>query len=297
VRALAIVSSRLQKLGLKEIEAEFDQIIVLDLGELRFRDRFRMFPLLVRGANPRVLILGDIYSRVGQAFTILSRVTSLIVLEDGADSHRALSLWGTGRQLKRAHQTKEFHLLEVAFHRKFNRLSRSGKVEWVFAGTPLFSAPSAKVRRHNFAALKKKDSDLRSTGNHKVVLGSALAADGFISSSAYIHWLQRVCDAGSIIYPHRRDLSVACEFARRSEVEICVLEGCIEAAAVRWRDPVEVLALPTSCFLTLPFILPASSRIIGFRIPDHWWTDRATDELKQLSESLLAKANEIVELI
>lgn len=274
----AIIASRLQMLGVQEL-SNFNGVII-DLATDRFAI-LKCLRLVFKRKNRLRLVLGDPFSRIAQTMTLLLRPASLVIVEDGADTHRAFRDSGLGVPLARSHSASERSRTRDKFQELLRFMESEGRVNWMFSSSLLFASASGSYDVHCFKRLR--DSTARTVHlKGRLVLGSALCADGFIYEECYYDWLRSVLTRDSNFVAHRRE-----EFQHNlvgkmiEQVNVEAVES-IEELAASLTEPIVVYCLPTSPVLTLPSVLPPDSRLEVARIPESWWTPGATPELREL---------------
>ncbi|MFB7799086.1 hypothetical protein [Isoptericola sp. NPDC056134] len=116
-----------------------------------------------------------------------------------------------------------------------------------------------------------------------VVLGSALAADGLLHPDRYVAWVRGVAADGPVRYvPHRRhDPRISALLEQAPGIEVDAPGAPVEIRLRGLRPGQRVVTLPSAAALTLSRLLvPRGVAVVPHAVPDAWWTDRATPELR-----------------
>lgn len=118
----------------------------------------------------------------------------------------------------------------------------------------------------------------------RVVVGSALVEDGFVTAEAYESWLAGLVLDGAISYvPHRREsASTLARWARVAGVEIVHPRIPIELVLGSSPAVKRVTTLPSSVVATLGTLLDPRVEMRVDRVPDAWFTGAADSRLRAL---------------
>lgn len=285
----ALIGSPYQLLGLAEAAAAgvVDRPAVLYLGEVEeiaavigaFGDLFGD----VRGAEPVAiaraatrggpLVLGDLHSRVGQTILLEPTVSEVVVLEDGAGTHRALRAVAGGAVIpRRAHHDRSSWARRAVATSKLMRLAARGRVT-IVAGAAMTTDVSDRLQQlgfgvfeHEFVRTRRTTVDLEGGRRvRRLVLGSALAADGLVDALAYERWVSdQLADDRTWFLPHRRE---------PGRVERTVPVSGLPAELVVQAIPAltEVVTLPSTVALSLPRCTSPQVDVRVVPVPRAWW--------------------------
>lgn len=277
--SIAILSSRLQYLGLIESGTGHDYAKI----QIAPRSRQKLAVFMAKNMLSRrtsTLIIGDPFSRVAQLLTLILRPKEIVIVEDGADTHRALRDFMVDAPLRRSVHNNGPKLLTRLFQCHLKSLHEGGHVEWHFSAAPLFNDALSNVHTHHFARLRAATTQDQKGGF--LVIGSALNADGYITEAAYLEWLSSVLIPGSIFAPHRRENEAILKFARSQGASILTGFDSIEEYVAAVAGTVHVSCLPTTPALTLTSLLSSNSVVEVHPVDSSWWTPAATPELVHL---------------
>jgi hypothetical protein len=149
---------------------------------------------------------------------------------------------------------------------------------------------SVRVDQHRFAWSRSVRLPWGLPDVDRILLGSALAADGLISAAVYDEWIDRqfeTNDGGMIVYlPHRRDDGTSLATVRgRGGIVISAAGLPAELIAPGLAVGTRVATLPSTTVLTLPVVAPQVD-VECWDVPDHWWSVSAPESFRSLLASV-----------
>ncbi|SKC35998.1 hypothetical protein [Krasilnikoviella flava] len=139
------------------------------------------------------------------------------------------------------------------------------------------------VRPHDFAWLRSRPQR-NAPQESTVVVGSALVADGLVHADRYAAWVRGIASDGPVRYvPHRRhDPLVSALLERLPGVVVDEPGAPVEIRLRGLRPGQRTVMLPSTSAVTLSRLLaPRGVVVAPHAVPDAWWTDRATPELRR----------------
>lgn len=259
---------------------------------------------VLRTRTPDRICLGDACS--GQVHKALSlaylerRLPEVVILDDGLATYSTIEILSSGRRpLIRPRQTlKPSRTVMAAYVAdRLRGLAVAGRLRWHTA-LPVpecldeqFTETGGRITRHRFEFLQT----LPTGGSHprdNPVIGSALAADGLISTAAYRSWLDGIIADGPITYyPHRRESEeFLADLGRDPRVRIKHVGLPIELRLVNLPANSTIRSLPSTAVVSLTMLNPDVT-IDVTEIPAEWWTGSAPDSLRTSLNSQTLKAH------
>lgn len=258
---------------------------------------------LLQGANE--IVVGDPFSTMAHLALLGDRAERVVILEDGAaviGARRALS--SAHPSLVRTHgRSRVRQELGRRATQRLRRLAERSDATLV-GGLPMsheiehgLKAHSFAVVRHDFAWTRHvpipPDAAVELVGQaDRIVLGSALAADGHLDRRFYRQWLERQLTAGRVAFlPHRRDEPWTRHLAR--ELGALAVSSNHLTAELLLRDvehELDIESFPMTAVLTLPLVRgqrPTAVRLT--RLPARLWTP-------QTPASMIALVDDIAEV-
>ncbi|WP_349828213.1 DUF6716 putative glycosyltransferase [Brevibacterium litoralis] len=251
------------------------------------------------GPEVDVLYVGDVYSGRIQRTLLdpataraLTRGLRVVLLDDGLATRTAVEVIASGtlpgglvrerQSVGRARQGASVAALGL-----LRGLLRRGRLSWVTAlpgaeeHGDLFSTHGGTLTHHDFAVTRSFPAAGDGPAD-RVVIGSAMVADGLVHESAYLAWLDRVLADGPVDYhPHRReDRDLLRRIAARPGVRLRSGGLPVEIALARAPRGTAVYSLPTSATATLPFIMDDATFHVT-PVPADWWTGTAPEALRR----------------
>ena len=234
------------------------------------------------------LAIGDPYSGLAQTLLLFKNPDQLTILEDGAATYRAIQQFQSGSPLYRAQERRRSrHQLAMLATRRLNKLDDANRLRWVTHRPP--HVPVRGSLLHTFEHLRgSAGPDMDPT--QRLVVGSALAHDGYIQPERYVGWLERVLTPGAdtVFLPHRRESSEAINLAHRRGIRVETSTIPLERRLVQMQSLSEVCTLPTTAALTSSVIRPdIAVRVQPIAV--EWWAKGAPDgqrDIVRLVESL-----------
>ncbi|WP_062314163.1 hypothetical protein [Demequina rhizosphaerae] len=245
-----------------------------------------------RGAARR--LVGDAFSGQFRAVVAATGVRDLVVVDDGSAAlHLAAVLAGT-EQFSRMGQR------EPLAQRTLGRVTGSRLRAASAAGrVTLFTAyadhrampvvPGASIVPNRYGWLRALDGGSPVALRPVVVLGSALAVDGYIATEDYEAWA--AAHGPATYLPHRREDRASLERLRAAGLDVVEPGLPAEIVLGSARGLEEVRSLPSSTGATLARVLPVGAVLDVTAVPDAWWTDRA-DETFRATLAYLASADD-----
>jgi hypothetical protein len=255
----------------------------------------------VRAGHLDRWVAGDAYSGKVQAELLRGiRAEEVVILDDGLAT---LSLLATLvrdrpapliRPRSRAGSTRR--ALGLAAWHRLRRLARQHRL-LVFTALPVpaaverrFRALGGKLERHRFEWLGTLPV-AEYVPEPTILVGSALPADGLIHPAPYIEWVRSLTEDGPLSYfPHRRETpQVLDALAADPLVRVHAHTVPVEMRLRGLRPGQVVRALPSTVLASLSLILaPGGVPLRGQAVPEHWWTPRASAQLRRHLGSSLA---------
>jgi len=144
-------------------------------------------------------------------------------------------------------------------------------------------ALGVRVRPQDFAWLRSRPQR-NAPDESTVVVGSALVADGLVQADRYAAWVRGIAADGPVRYiPHRRhDPLVSALLERLPGVVVDEPGAPVEIRLRGLRPGQRAVMLPSTSAVTLSRLLvPRGVVVAPHAVPDAWWTDRATPELRR----------------
>lgn len=289
----------------KGMTSFLDAFDVSWLPETVHLDRAGAKPGVLRTRMPVRIYLGDACS--GQVHKALSlaylerRLPEVVILDDGLATYstiETLSSSEKGPLIRPRQKLKPSRTVMAAYVAdRLRGLAASGRLGWHTA-LPVperlneqFTAGGGHITRHRFEFLQT----LPTGGSHprdNPVIGSALAADGLISTEAYRAWLDSIIDKGPITYyPHRREADeFLAELGRDPRVRIKHVGLPIELRLVNLPPNSTIRSLPSTAVVSLAVLNPEVTVDVT-EIPGEWWTGSAPDSLRTSLNSQTLQAH------
>ncbi len=133
-----------------------------------------------------------------------------------------------------------------------------------------------RTAQHRFEWTRRSAPTL-ALGTRRVLLGSALPADGRLDLHRYLEWVAAEAASAPVTYlPHRREsaaqLRAVVEIPGVRLVETNLPAELVLAGAT---EPLEVLTLTSSTTTTLPLVLDGSGSVLRARDPNERHRRRA----------------------
>lgn len=263
---------------------DFVDVIVPPPG-VTFRPR--LYP---RHQLGQLWITGDAFSGVVQTAVLQRGLRPMVIVDDGlATAHLLRTLQNPALPLIRpqSNPSRFRGTLGMQAAQHLRRLAGQGQLT-VFTALPLTPAEktAAKnlgllVQQHSFGWSRTQTAVDAPAGT--VIVGSALAHDGFIKTSAYIDWIAQIAaDQPTIYIPHRRELP---QFIRTLEhiAQLSVSPGIwpVEVRLQGLGPGDRVHVLPSTPWVTLPIMLKETgAAVIRHPIDPDWWTATATAQFQ-----------------
>lgn len=274
--------------ALDELAARLDQVVLPAGVTLTSAGSDRLW------RTGRLGAVGDAFSGAVQSRELLPRRRPLVVLDDGLATMHLLDLLTTPDSgplaRARAHLGPVRRTLARAARVRLLDLARARRLV-VFTGLPVpdetrsaFEAIGGRIETHEFAWCGSlREPELH--GASDVVVGSAMATDGLISTDAYADWVHGIAAASrhELVYiPHRReDPRITARVADRDSIRVERGPWPVEVSLRFLPEGAVVHCLPSTPLLTLREPLrKAGVRLAGTAVPDDWWTPVATPRFR-----------------
>lgn len=239
------------------------------------------------------VVVGDPFSGAFQAALLRAPrpPQRLVVVDDGLATLDLVRRVLTGDRLVRLTAPPDplRHALGALAARRLRRLVDAGRLT-LSTTIPLDDASVAglrdrgvAVRPHDFAWLRSRPQR-HAPGEPTVVVGSALVADGLVHADRYAAWVRGIASDGPVRYvPHRRhDPLVSALLQRLAGVVVDEPGAPVEIRLRGLRPGQRAVMLPSTSAVTLSRLLvPRGVVVAPHAVPDTWWTDRATPELRR----------------
>ncbi|WP_062382991.1 hypothetical protein [Demequina iriomotensis] len=240
--------------------------------------------------DARRRLVGDAFSGQFRAVVAATGVRDLVVVDDGSAALHLAAVLAGHERFSRMGQREPLRqrMLGAVVGARLRAAARAGDVTLVtaYAEDPAMAAlAGARIVPNAYAWLRSLDADPPVALPATVVLGSALAVDGYVDAAAYERWATSH-PAGTAYLPHRREGGES--LGRLSAGGLEVLEPGLPAEIVLGmaRGLAHVSSLPSSTGATLARVLPAGARLDVTPVPDAWWTARADATFRSTLASL-----------
>ncbi|WP_062464898.1 hypothetical protein [Demequina soli] len=239
--------------------------------------------------DARRRIIGDAFSGQFRILTALASTRDVTVLDDGtATLHLARVLSGDepfARMGQREHPPAR--ALGEAARIRLRRAARAGRLSLftAYADHPsvtVLTEHGVRVEPNRYAWLRGVRDVPHTAVGPRVVLGSALVPDGYISEANYLTWVADAARGAAHYLPHRRETPAL--LAKLADHGATVVTTDLPAEVVLACAPglEEVVSLPSSTRATLAAILPDAVRHRTVSVPEAWWTPAADVALRSV---------------
>jgi len=239
------------------------------------------------------VVVGDPFSGAFQAALLRAPrpPERLVVVDDGLATLDLARRVLTGTPLVRLTAPPDplRHGLGALAARRLRRLVAAGRLtlsttmpldDGVLAG---LRELGVDVRPQDFAWLRSRPQR-NAPDEATVVVGSALVADGLVHADRYAAWVRGIAADGPVRYvPHRRhDPLVSALLEQLPGVTVDEPGAPVEIRLRGLRPGQRTVMLPSTSAVTLSRLLaPRGVVVAPHAVPDAWWTDRATPELRR----------------
>jgi hypothetical protein len=312
VTSLAIIESPLQLVSLIEaiecgvcprdsvVGLRCDSSTTATLIELSRRSGFSQLRVLsnpsrrdlvrvARGVSR--LVVGDLFSGLAQSLVLFSEFDEILVVDDGAATIEAFEAVRGGSSLVRprdAHRSGRAALSSAALV-AVRRASNRGGLRWFSNVIP--AEGRRDVTMNGFRWSRRAALDVELAPRQQVILGTALASDGLLSTDWYHQWLRRsAAGPGAYFFPHRREMGDTVRMMTESGAVVVENQGLPAELCLRdmptWT---RFSTLPSTIALTLP-ALRESTDLRCELVPAHAWTPAATPRLRALSIQIVQRS-------
>lgn len=258
---------------------------------------------LLRAANE--VVIGDPFSKLAHLALLVGGTGRVVILEDGAAVLGARqTLASKHSSLVRAHD-RDWVARQLGDRatQRLRWLAERSSVSLV-GGLPMtheierdLKAQSFAVVRHDFTWTRRvqlpRDPAVEIIGRaERIVLGSALAADGHVDRRFYRQWIEdHLNDGRAAFLPHRRDEPWTHRLAH--ELGALAVSSNHLTAELLLRDvehELEIESFPMTAVLTLPLVRRhRPTRVRLTRLPARRWTP-------QTPASMISLVDEIADL-
>lgn len=234
----------------------------------------------------------------------------LVLLDDGlatVSAARTLARHGTHPLLRAALETTPARTaLGQAAAFIVRRLMRAGRLTWFTAMkvdkhlVRTFTAAGGRLHRHKFEWTRgldfalptgHRDGEAVAGSQHpaQVILGTAFAADGLITTDAYVSWVQGLVTAHagpSVYYPHRRQTDATLARLRAiAGLRVAAPGLPVELRLAQAPKRTVVRSLPSTAVTTLPLVMRHPLVTVD-PIPEGWWTRAQPDSKRRALNEL-----------
>ncbi|NLT53069.1 MAG: hypothetical protein GXX79_00560 [Actinomycetales bacterium] len=254
-------------------------------------------PNVPRASRDDPVGVGDPFSGVVQRAWALSRPRDVVILDDGLATLHLLEVLASPRSsLTRARATRRLlrRLLGAYTAAQLRSLARTGNLT-VFTALPVPDAlvarvegEGARILRHSFDWLRSRTTTA-APEERRVVLGSSLVRNGLVHAEPYLAWLSSLADEGPVAYfPHRRENEAFLRWLRGDDRFRVYEPGVPAEISLRGLGSgYRILSLPSTAIVSLRLILGARGvPVEAVRVPEEWWTDRASSQLRERLNSV-----------
>ncbi|GHC69865.1 hypothetical protein GCM10007079_00790 [Nocardiopsis terrae] len=245
-----------------------------------------------------VWALGDAFSGQVQRALLSASRCRIVIVDDGLATWRLIRLLSSPvpRPLLRARARANplRSALGLAAVLRLRHAAREGRLT-VFTMLPISpdlaeqaDASGVRVVRHGFGMLRSLPGHAPPRES-RIVLGTALVADGLVHRSIYLSWLDTQAKTGPLAYyPHRREDSEVLSFLDQHPRIRVISSGVPVELSLRGLGPEHTVMAPPSTALVSLRTLAKGADIRAVGLPEHWWTRRARPALRA---DLSASAN------
>lgn len=256
----------------------------------------------VRGGLPRARrrVLGDVFSGQIRLVTALMGARDAVIVDDGSATLHLARVLGRAAPYGRMGQRESLvaRALGAAARARLLRAARAGRLELFTAydddpGVAGLADLGIRVRANEYGWIRALDlSDQVKVGS-RVVIGSALAEDGYIDPEEYERWVIARGGPGASYLPHRRES----EGTRRrlAEAGLTVVVTDLPAELVLAAAPrlESVISLPSSTAATLARVLPRGVEHRVEHVPASWWTPAADAPMREALSATVSRSNDV----
>lgn len=238
-------------------------------------------------------VTGDAYSgRIQREILGPIRADEVVIIDDGLATVKLLATLTRDRPTPlvrpRAPRSTARTVLGLAAWYRLRSLARQGRL-MALTALPIrldveeaFRGLGGHLEHHRFEWLGTRPV-AEQFHEPTILVGSAMAADGLIREQPYLNWVLAQTEDGPVGYfPHRREgAGFLTRLARHPLVTVHRNTIPVEMRLRGLRHSQSVRALPSTVLPSLRLLLgPNRVRIIGHAVPEHWWTDAASPELR-----------------
>lgn len=257
----------------------------------------RRFAFASPFASARTRIVGDAFS--GQIrLTPGTPSTHYVLVDDGSAAPTAMSQIAGGAPLQRPGQREGLvsRVAGRAASRRLARAARGGRLTVVTSYEATVEARSlagigAVVQPNDYSWIRSvRLSDDPLAGARTVVVGAALAFDGYIAREAYRSWVLDSAGPDAVYVPHRREDPAFTAGLRESGVTVARLDVPIEVAVAAAGGVERVVTLPSSVVASLAVVAPHVALGVT-RVAPEWWTPQADEGFRTLVDGIDREAD------
>lgn len=249
---------------------------------------------MVRRAG--TLVVGDVFSGQLQALLVAAAPRSVVIVDDGSSTLAAIEQIASNHRLvrPRVQQRRRRAALARLALVVLRRASARHRLS-VSSGLPVHRLPGIAgvlVNRHDFSWTRCVDLPWSLPTSRRIILGSAMAADGLIDPDAYHSWLRREVDAATaagepaVFFAHRRESAEIRAFVRSLGATVATAAGLpIELVARHLGSGTRFVTLPSTTVLTLCAVAP-HVEVACTPVDESWWAADAPASMRTLADSI-----------
>lgn len=223
------------------------------------------------------LVVGDPFSGVIQLLLSISRVSEVVLVDDGTATIEFARLWASGGDLVRWHGTPL-----AGPRRQIATLARRRISPGSGCRISLFSCMPVQLRgveivRNDFSWVREtfRAPTVKANGD---LIGTSLVETGVVDLAHYLNGVQTLAENHSIdrYFAHRKEDSDKLALIQRMGLEVVRPDLPLELVARR--DPIgsKIISFPSTVVHTLPLVLKDTrSELLVCDIADDWYTAAA----------------------
>ncbi|WP_061961241.1 hypothetical protein [Demequina flava] len=249
-------------------------------------------------ATAKRRLVGDVCSGQVRAVLTYTGVRDLVMVDDGS------AMLSTARRLDRGvalarHGKPESLPMRALGASTTSRLVNAMRRQRLALFTAYASAPEVaalaakglRVQANDYVWLRSADFEFGTSHDEHVVVGSALADDGYVRPEAYMDWLRALTAEGPVAYfPHRRETPASLTmWAAIPGVELRRTGLPIEVVIAAATHVKRVSTLPSSVVATLPSVLADDVEFAVTPVPEAWLTPLADQPLRDVLDTVVTR--------
>lgn len=223
------------------------------------------------------LIVGDPFSGAMQLVLGLSRVSHVVVVDDGTATIEFARLWQEGMSLVRWHSAApSMHRRHIASLASRRIAPGSGCQVSLFTAMPV-DLQGAEVIRNRFSWLRSRYArpDVKPGSD---LIGTSLVETGVVDETHYLHGVRRLAEAHGIdrYFAHRKEAEAKLLRIASMGVQVMRPDLPLEIVARQAAIGKRMLSFPSTVVHTLPLVLSdTASELLVCDIAGDWFTSRA----------------------